>query len=112
MNKISKVTTWIIFILSITVCNLYAESLYKNVIVLMTDGTSSTHTTLSRWYKGSLALDEMNVSAVRTYGSNSIITDSAPATTAFATGHKSEDKFVVYCQAKQISPGFLRHQKS
>lgn len=105
MNKISKVTTWIIFILSITVCNLYAESLYKNVIVLMTDGTSSTHTTLSRWYKGSLALDEMNVSAVRTYGSNSIITDSAPAATAFATGHKSEDKFVGVLPSKTNIPG-------
>jgi alkaline phosphatase len=67
----------------------------KNVIVLMTDGTGSTHTTITRWYKGGpLRLDEMFVSAVRTYGTDSIITDSAPAATAFATGHKSNDKYV------------------
>jgi len=67
----------------------------KNVIVLMTDGTGSAHTTITRWYKGSnLRLDEMFISAVRTYGSDSIITDSAPAATAFATGHKSNDKYV------------------
>jgi len=53
MNKGRKITKWIIFIISLTlcnltVCNLYADSYYKNVIVLMTDGTGSTHTTLTR----------------------------------------------------------------
>jgi len=111
MNKGRKITKWIIFIISLTlcnltVCNLYADSYYKNVIVLMTDGTGSTHTTLTRWYKGSnMTLDEMNVGAVRTYGSNSIITDSAPAATAFATGHKSEDKFVGVLPNKTTIPG-------
>ncbi|MBF0203887.1 MAG: alkaline phosphatase [Desulfamplus sp.] len=111
MNRNSKTNRWIILFLSLTlfnlmVCNLYADSYYKNVIILMTDGTGSTHTTLTRWYKGSnMALDEMNVGAVRTYGSNSIITDSAPAATAFATGHKSEDKFVGVLPSKTTIPG-------
>jgi alkaline phosphatase len=67
----------------------------KNVIVLMTDGTAATHTTLARWYKGApLALDEMFLGGVRTYGVDTFITDSAPAATAFATGHKTNDKYV------------------
>ncbi|MBP2664243.1 MAG: alkaline phosphatase, partial [Firmicutes bacterium] len=52
----------------------------KNVIILMTDGTGSTHTTIARWFKGApLSLDEILVGGVRTYGAESIITDSAPA---------------------------------
>ncbi|NWF53350.1 MAG: alkaline phosphatase [Syntrophaceae bacterium] len=67
----------------------------KNVIVLMTDGTGSTHTTITRWYKGGpLALDEMFLSGYRTYGADSIITDSAPSATAHATGFKTSDKFI------------------
>lgn len=71
------------------------ESQVKNVIVLICDGTGSSHITLSRWYKGSpLTLDEMLVGGIKTYCSNSIITDSAPAATAFATGFKSDSGFI------------------
>jgi len=67
----------------------------KNVIILVGDGMGSAHTTLARWYKGSpLALDEMVSGAVRTYSAESLITDSAPAATAFATGFKSNDKLI------------------
>lgn len=67
----------------------------KNVILLMTDGTASAHITLTRWYKGSpLALDDILVGALRTYSAESLITDSAPAATAFATGFKSNSKFL------------------
>ena len=67
----------------------------KNVILLMTDGTSATHITLTRWYKGApLVLDSILVGGLRTYSAESIITDSAPAATAFATGHKSNSKFI------------------
>ncbi|RPH86770.1 MAG: alkaline phosphatase, partial [Desulfobacteraceae bacterium] len=67
----------------------------KNVIVLMTDGTGAAHTTITRWYKGApLALDRMFYSQMRTYSVDSLITDSAPAATAFATGYKSNDKYV------------------
>jgi len=78
----------------------------RSVIVLMMDGTGSTHTTLARWYKGApLALDEMVAGGVRTYCADSIITDSAPAATAFATGHKSNTKFIGILPAKTTVPG-------
>lgn len=78
----------------------------KNVIVLMTDGTGSAHTTITRWYKGApLALDEMYLSGVRTYSADSLITDSAPASTAFATGYKSNDKYVGIYPSTATIPG-------
>lgn len=71
------------------------ESTARNVIVLMADGMGSAHTTITRWYKGSsLALDRMFLGGMRTHGADSLITDSAPAATAFATGHKTNDKYV------------------
>ncbi len=78
----------------------------KNVILLMTDGTSSAHITLTRWYKGApLALDEILVGGLRTYSAESIITDSAPAATAFATGHKTNSKFIGILPEKTTVPG-------
>lgn len=65
----------------------------KNVIVLLSDGTGVAHTTLTRWYLGCLLpQDPYLVGAVRTYGAESLITDSAAAASAFATGHKADDK--------------------
>lgn len=72
-----------------------ADRSAKNVIVLMTDGTGSAHTTISRWYKGeALNMDKMFLAGVKTYGADSLVTDSAPAATAFATGYKTNDKYV------------------
>jgi alkaline phosphatase len=52
----------------------------ENVIMMVMDGTSSTATTLARWYKGEpLAMDEIMTGGVRTYSAESAITDSAPA---------------------------------
>ncbi len=66
-----------------------------SVIVLMFDGAGATVPTVARWYKGApLNVDSMYLSGVRTYGADSIITDSAPAATAFACGVKSDDKYV------------------
>jgi len=77
-----------------------------NVIMLVMDGSSNNAVTLSRWYKGeSLAMDEILSGAVRTYSADSAITDSAPAATALATGHKSNDKFVGVLPAVINSPG-------
>ena len=77
----------------------------KNVIILLADGCGATHTTVSRWYKGSpLALEEIVVGAVRTYSSESLITDSAPAATAYATGYKSNSKFIGVLPAKAGMP--------
>ncbi|WP_050183415.1 alkaline phosphatase [Domibacillus robiginosus] len=77
-----------------------------NVIMMVMDGTSASTTTLSRWYKGeNLAMDQMMSGGVRTYSAESAITDSAPAATALATGHKSNDKYVGILPSVVKSPG-------
>ncbi|HWQ08489.1 MAG TPA: alkaline phosphatase, partial [Holophaga sp.] len=65
----------------------------KNVILLLTDGTGPEAWPLTRWVKGSpLAVDQILTGAIRTYGADSVITDSAPGATAYATGFKGSDK--------------------
>lgn len=65
----------------------------KNVILLLSDGTAPEAWPLTRWVTGKpLAVDGILTGAVRTYGADSIITDSAPGATAFATGFKGSDK--------------------
>jgi len=65
----------------------------KNVIFLLTDGTGPEAWPLARWIKGApLVVDEILTGAIRTYGADSVITDSAPGATAFATGFKGSDK--------------------
>ncbi|WP_333870115.1 alkaline phosphatase [Desulforamulus putei] len=68
----------------------------KNVIILIPDGMTVAGTTLARWYQGGtpLAMDEMACGLVRTYSADAPIADSAPAGTAFATGHKSHTGYV------------------
>ena len=67
----------------------------QNVIVLIADGCSSEQYTLARWFQGEpLALDEILTGGVQTYISDSVIADSAPASTAFATGVRTSDKFI------------------
>lgn len=71
------------------------ESKIKNVIVLVPDGCSQSLQTLTRWYSGKpLQLDEMIVGTVSTYSTDSVITDSSSAATAFATGYKTTNGFV------------------
>ncbi len=67
----------------------------RNVILLLSDGTGPEAWTLARWVKGnSLNVDGILTGAVRTYGANSIITDSAPGASAYATGKKGSDQGV------------------
>lgn len=71
----------------------YAEPPAKNVILLLTDGTGPEAWPLARWIKGApLEVDSILTGAIKTYGADSIITDSAPGATAFATGFKGTDK--------------------
>ncbi|MFN2745430.1 MULTISPECIES: alkaline phosphatase [Bacillus] len=78
----------------------------KNVIMMVMDGTSSTATTLARWYKGEpLALDQIVTGGVRTFSAESAITDSAPAGTAMATGRKSNSSYVGVLPSVVNSPG-------
>jgi alkaline phosphatase len=71
----------------------YAEPPAKNVILLLTDGTGPEAWPLARWIKGApLEVDSILTGAIKTYGADSIVTDSAPGATAFATGFKGTDK--------------------
>ncbi len=84
-----------------------AQAAGKSLIVLVADGTGVTHTTVARWVSDSrnLPVDSMRVYLVRTYGAESMVTDSAPAATAFATGHKTSDKFVGVLPGPVTIPG-------
>lgn len=67
----------------------------KNVILLIADGCSAEQYTMARWAKGSpLAQDALLVGGVRTYIADSVVADSAPAATAYATGLRSSDKLI------------------
>lgn len=79
---------------------------FKNVIILMPDGCGSPQMTLARWFKGApLSLDRMNLAGVRTWSADSLITDSAPAATAFACGYKTSDKFIGMLPDNVTMPG-------
>ena len=74
---------------------LAARAPAKNVIVLIADGCSHEQYTLARWFKGApLALDGITVGAVKTHSADSVIADSAPAASAFATGVRTSNTFV------------------
>jgi alkaline phosphatase len=80
-----------------TGCKPLAESEAKinNVIVLIPDGSSQSVETLARWYSGKpLELDNMMAGMVSTYSSDSVITDSSSAASAFATGYKTTNGFI------------------
>nr|WP_320015656.1 alkaline phosphatase [uncultured Desulfobacter sp.] len=67
----------------------------KNVIVLIPDGCGESVQTLARWYKGEdLQVDSMQGGSVKIHMANSVITGSAAAATAFATGHKTTVRFL------------------
>jgi alkaline phosphatase len=73
----------------------YAAETVDNVIILVPDGCDANIQTLARWYKGGpLAIDSLVSGSVSTYMSNSVITGSAAAATAFATGHKTSVRFL------------------
>lgn len=61
----------------------------RNIIIMIPDGMSVSGTTLARWVNGGdkpLAMDDLACGLVRTYPSDAIVNDSAPAATAFACG--------------------------
>ena len=82
----------------------------RNIIIMIPDGTPQSASTLARWYKAynpvnseidpavRLHLDDYASGLVRTWWRNAetvgMITDSAPAATAMATGVKTDDNFI------------------
>jgi alkaline phosphatase len=78
----------------------------KNLIVLIMDGCGDEQLTLARWYKGApLALDEIRTGAVKTHSSDSVITDSAPAATAYATGLRTGGQIIGLAPPVKPIPG-------
>lgn len=77
----------------------------KNLILLIADGASFSHYTLARWQKGSpLAVDAILVGAVKTYIANSVIADSAPAATTYATGRRCGQRILGLAPEKVTIP--------
>lgn len=73
----------------------HAQSTDYNVIVMVPDGASQSLVTLARWYQGApLNLDSLSTGFAHTFSADSVITDSAAAATAFATGHKTSTGFL------------------
>ncbi|MDQ7988597.1 MAG: alkaline phosphatase [Candidatus Dactylopiibacterium sp.] len=96
-----------------------ARPVAKNVILFVGDGFSLGHRTAARLLtrgvedgkiKGRLAMDDMPAMALlTTQGTDSIITDSANAASAYTTGHKScVNALGVYCSR---ATGSLDHPK-
>jgi len=62
----------------------------RNAIILIPDGCSHATVTLARWYAGRpLAVDGILTGSVRTHSATGVLTDSAAAATAMATGFKT-----------------------
>jgi alkaline phosphatase len=62
----------------------------RNVILLIPDGTGFATMTMARVCKGSpLSLDSILQGSIRTYASDSWVTDSAASATAYASGEKT-----------------------
>ena len=67
----------------------------RNVIILIPDGCSQSMVTLARWTRGSsLAVDQIQAGAVRTHSASSLVTDSAAAATALASGVKTANRML------------------
>ena len=81
-----------------------------NVILMIPDGMGTAAQTLGRWYKyartGSnhLVMDGWACGLIRTYWATGLITDSAPAASAMATGFKTSAGGVSILPAKVSMP--------
>jgi alkaline phosphatase len=82
----------------------------KNLIILIPDGCGTAHMSIARWFTPdhTLVQDHLHAGLVTTHSANSLITGSAAAATAFATGYKTwEDKSRARCLAQ--APDTLRY---
>ena len=102
-----KVQFFIILTVSLSLCTFLFISCgtgtgdIKNVIVLISDGTSVPVLTLSRWYQWGvldgdtrLAVDPYLSGLVKTHSSDAVIGDSAPTSSTYFTGYWSRAGFV------------------
>jgi alkaline phosphatase len=67
----------------------------KNIIIYLGDGMGVAHITAGKIARGTLNLERFSVSGmVTTHSENKLITDSAAASTALATGYKTYNRAV------------------
>ena len=71
----------------------------KNIILFIGDGMGAEHRKAARWAtvgkNGKLSMDDMPISgSLQTYSADNTITDSAAATTAIATGVKTNNRVI------------------
>ena len=70
------------------------------------DGCGDEQLTLARWYKGRpLALDGFRTGAVKSFIADSVIADSAPAASAYATGVRTSGKVISLGPRSKTIPG-------
>ncbi len=83
----------------------------KNVVMMIPDGMGVAHATLGRWYKlaktgvNALTFDDLACGLVRTYWSTGLITESAAAASAMATGFKTSARNVSLLPQRSGMPG-------
>ncbi|ART63953.1 hypothetical protein B9H00_13550 [Kushneria marisflavi] len=75
------------------------DGMAQNVILMVPDGFGTDYSTAFRTFKGGEELpaweaEEMLTGAIKTHSANSLITDSAAAGTAFATGQKTDNGMI------------------
>lgn len=67
----------------------------KNLIFVVSDGMGPAAVTMARYLNGRpLAVDALMVGSIRTYSSDSLVTDSAAGGTAYSTGVKTNNTYV------------------
>ena len=67
----------------------------KNIILLIGDGMGPEQRKAARWVAGQLSMDDMPVSGfIKTHSADELITDSAAAATAMASGVKTNNNVV------------------
>lgn len=112
MKKYLAMLLIVCMLLSLSACGQQGDQAKaKNVILMISDGTSVGIPTLARWFKSydkqtggfdtdtRLNVDPLASGLIRTYwedadGIPGAMTDSAPGGTAFSTGYKTYDKYV------------------
>lgn len=83
----------------------------RNVVMMIPDGMGIAHATTGRWVKfartgtNSLSFDDMACGLVRTYWSTGLITESAAAASAMATGFKTSARNVSLLPERSGMPG-------
>jgi alkaline phosphatase len=84
----------------------HAAATARNVIVMIVDGCSAEQYTFARWFKGApLSFDPYRVGSVKTFIADSVIADSAPAASAYATGVRTSDKHISVGPRKSMLTG-------